>query len=83
MNKKVVQQELDANWTLLAEPIQTVMRKHAVPKAYEKLKELTRGKTVNKKVVQEFIQSLKIPQSDKDLLLKLSPATYIGLADKL
>ncbi len=83
LNKKVVQEELDQNWALLAEPIQTVMRKHAVPKAYEKLKELTRGKEVNKKVVQEFVSSLKIPKEDKERLLKLSPSTYIGIADKL
>ncbi len=83
LNKKVVQEELDKNWALLAEPIQTVMRKHAVPKAYEKLKELTRGKEVNKKVVQEFVSSLKIPKEDKERLLKLSPSTYIGIADKL
>jgi len=82
LNKKVIQDELDKNWTLLAEPIQTVMRKYAIPKAYEKLKELTRGKTVNKKIVQEFIKSLKIPQEDKERLMKLSPETYIGIADK-
>lgn len=83
LNKKVIQDELDRNWSLLAEPIQTVMRKHSVPKAYEKLKELTRGKEVNKKVVQEFVKSLKIPKEDKERLLKLTPATYIGMADKL
>jgi len=82
LNKKVVQEELDRNWALLAEPIQTVMRKHGVPKAYEKLKELTRGKTINKESVREFVSSLKIPKEDKDRLLKLTPQTYIGLADK-
>lgn len=83
LNKKVIQDELDRNWSLLAEPIQTVMRKYAVPKAYEKLKELTRGKEVNKKVIQGFVKSLKIPKEDKERLLKLTPATYIGMADKL
>ncbi len=83
LNKKVIQKELDQNWALLAEPIQTVMRKHAVPKAYEKLKELTRGKTVNKKVVQEFVKNLKIPKEDKERLMKLTPENYIGMADKL
>lgn len=82
LNKKVIQDELDRNWALLAEPIQTVMRKNAVPNAYEKLKELTRGKEVNEKTVQTFIQTLRIPKEDKDLLLKLTPSTYIGLADK-
>lgn len=83
INKKAIKQELDNNWALLAEPIQTVMRKHAVPKAYEKLKELTRGKEVNQKTVQEFVKTLKIPKEDKERLLKLSPFTYIGMADKL
>ncbi len=82
LNKKFIQCELSANWMLLAEPIQTVMRKHAVPKAYEKLKELTRGKAVGQKEVQKFIKSLKIPKEDKDRLLKLTPETYIGMADK-
>ncbi len=83
VNKKAIQKELDNNWALLAEPIQTVMRKHAILKAYEKLKELTRGKEINQKTVQEFIKTLKIPKEDMDRLLKLSPATYIGMADKL
>ena len=82
LNKKVIQCELSANWMLLAEPIQTVMRKHAMPKAYEKLKELTRGKVIGQKEVQAFIKSLKIPKEDKDRLLKLTPETYIGIADK-
>ena len=83
LNKKTAEEELDKNWALLAEPIQTVMRKHAVPKAYEKLKELTRGKEINKEVVQTFIKSLDIPEEDKKELLKLTPATYIGLADQI
>jgi len=82
LNKKVIQEELNAAWALLAEPIQTVMRKHGVPKAYEKLKELTRGKAIGRKEVQKFIKELKIPKEDKDRLLKLTPETYIGLADK-
>ena len=83
LNKKVVQDELDRNWALLAEPIQTVMRKHGVPQAYEKLKELTRGKEITKEAVRTFVEKLEIPEEDKKQLLKLSPSTYIGLADKL
>jgi len=83
LNKKVVQDELDRNWALLAEPIQTVMRKHGVPNAYEKLKELTRGKEINKESVRSFIKGLNIPKDDKDRLLKLTPAKYIGIADKV
>ena len=83
LNKKVIQEELDKNWTLLAEPIQTVMRKYGMPNAYEKLKELTRGKEITKETVQTFIKTLKIPEEDKKRLLKLTPATYTGLAGKL
>ena len=83
LNKKIVQKELDDNWALLAEPIQTVMRKNGVPKAYEKLKELTRGKEITKESVRKFIKDLKIPKEDKERLLKLTPKTYIGLADKI
>ncbi len=81
LNKKVIQKELEQNWALLAEPIQTVMRKHGVPKAYEKLKGLTRGKEINQETVRKFIKELKIPKEDKDRLLKLTPETYTGLAD--
>jgi adenylosuccinate lyase len=82
LNKKVIQDELNKNWALLAEPIQTVMRKNGVPNAYEKLKELTRGKEITKESVRKFIKSLKIPKEDKERLLKLTPKTYIGLASK-
>jgi len=83
LNKKVIQHELDNNWALLAEPIQTVMRKNGVPDAYEKLKELTRGKEITKETVRKFISELKIPKEDRERLLKLTPQTYIGLADKI
>lgn len=82
LNKVVLQKELDDNWALLAEPIQTLLRKHGVTGAYEKLKALTRGKEVNEKIVRAFIKSLKIPHEDKERLLKLTPARYIGLADQ-
>jgi adenylosuccinate lyase len=83
LNKKFIQQELENNWALLAEPIQTVMRKNGVPGAYEKLKELTRGKEITKETVRKFISGLKIPKEDKERLLKLTPETYIGLAEKI
>lgn len=83
LNKKIIQAELDRNWALLAEPIQTVMRKNGVPNAYEKLKELTRGKEINKETVRAFIKTLKLQEDDKKRLLKLTPANYIGLAGKL
>jgi adenylosuccinate lyase len=72
--------ELDANWELLAEPIQTVMRRHAVPEAYEQLKELTRGRRLDAAAVAEFIDGLPIPPGEKQRLRALTPATYIGLA---
>jgi adenylosuccinate lyase len=73
--------DLDANWEVLAEPIQTVMRRYAVSGAYEQLKELTRGKDgINRASLASFILGLKIPEAEKKRLLKLTPATYIGKA---
>ena len=83
LNKKIIDADLDANWELLAEPIQTVMRRHKVENAYEQLKELTRGKKVNKKTVHKFIDQLSIPSADKKRLKSLTPSTYIGLATEL
>jgi adenylosuccinate lyase len=83
VEKDAIKKDLENKWELLAEPIQVVMRMHKVPNAYEKLKELTRGKEVNKAVVQKFIKSLKIPAADKARLLKLTPENYVGLAEKL
>jgi adenylosuccinate lyase len=76
--------DLDANWEVLAEPIQTVMRRYAVPGAYEQLKELTRGKAgINRASLAVFIRGLKIPDAEKKRLLKLTPATYTGKAAAL
>lgn len=83
-NKKVIQEDLKDRWELLAEPIQVMMRKHLVPDAYEKLKELTRGKGgVTKELVQKFITGLKIPAADKKILSALTPETYVGAAEDL
>ena len=65
---------------MLAEPIQTVMRRYGVEKPYEKLKELTRGKRIDQQSLQEFINGLEIPQQAKDRLLALTPQNYIGNA---
>ncbi len=84
VNKKVVQEDLKDHWELLAEPIQTVMRKNLVPNSYEKLKALTRGKGgMSKAVIQKFVKSLKIPAADKKRLLELTPEKYTGMAEKL
>lgn len=83
INITAINNDLDNNWELLAEPIQTVMRKLGVENAYEQLKELTRGKKVDAVKVQEFVQHLNIAEDEKAKLLKLTPHNYIGLANKL
>ncbi|MER2542084.1 MAG: lyase family protein, partial [Candidatus Accumulibacter phosphatis] len=75
--------DLDANWELLAEPVQTVMRRHGVVNPYEKLKELTRGKRVSREDMQRFVESLAIPEAAKAALLELTPWGYTGMAAKL
>jgi adenylosuccinate lyase len=75
--------DLDANWELLAEPIQTIMRRYAVPEAYEQLKALTRGRRVNAAAVAEFVDGLPLPEAAKQRLRELTPATYLGLAARL
>jgi adenylosuccinate lyase len=75
--------DLDANWELLAEPIQTIMRRYAVPEAYEQLKALTRGRRVNAAAVAEFVDGLPLPEAEKRRLRELTPASYLGLAAQL
>ncbi len=75
--------DLDACWEVLAEPIQTVMRRYAVPNPYEQLKELTRGKGITREALQEFIGTLAIPEAEKARLLQMTPASYIGKAAEL
>jgi len=76
-------EDLDANWELLAEPIQTVMRRYGVENAYEQLKALTRGQRVSASSLRAFIAQLAIPDAAKQALLELTPATYIGAAARL
>ena len=83
VNEQSLLNELNNNWELLAEPIQTVMRRYGIEKPYEKLKELTRGKKVNAEVIAEFIDNLDMPDAAKAELKALSPATYIGDAIRL
>ncbi len=83
-NRTVLAADLDASWEVLAEPIQTVMRRYGVTGAYEQLKELTRGKEgINRESLRAFIQTLAIPESARQQLLALTPATYIGKATEL
>ena len=83
INADTMKADLDANWELLAEPIQTVMRRYAVPNAYEKLKELTRGTRVSREGMQAFVSTLDIPEAAKADLLKLTPWDYTGKAAEL
>jgi adenylosuccinate lyase len=83
VNEAKLLEELDQNWELLAEPIQTVMRKYGIEKPYEKLKELTRGKRVNQQIMADFIDGLELPEEAKVEMKKLTPANYIGRAIEL
>jgi adenylosuccinate lyase len=83
LNEAALAEDLDAAWEVLAEPIQTVMRRYAVPGAYERLKEVTRGKTVRAEDLHALIRSLEIPDSEKERLLALTPAGYTGKAAEL
>ena len=83
INPSVIAADLDNNWELLAEPIQTVMRKCGMENAYEKLKDLTRGKKVDAAGIQLFVAGLDLPEAEKAKLAALTPHNYIGLADKL
>ena len=81
VNEAVLARELDANWELLAEPVQTVMRRYGIEKPYEKLKELTRGKRITPQDLANFIDALELPNAAKDEMKALSPATYVGRAE--
>lgn len=83
VNEERLLEELDDNWEVLAEPIQTVMRRYGIEKPYEKLKELTRGKRVTKEIMQNFVETLPLPQHEIDRLKQMTPANYIGYAVEL
>jgi len=84
VNAPRVAADLDASWEVMAEPIQTVMRRYNIENAYDKLKELTRGKSgINRESLAAFIATLNIPEAEKQRLLQLSPDTYIGRAAEL
>ena len=83
INVDAIEADLDANWEVLAEPIQTVMRRYGIAKPYEKLKELTRGQRITPEQMQLFIEKLEIPLEAKTTLLELTPRNYTGYAEKL
>jgi len=83
LNEAQLAADLDDSWEVLAEPIQTVMRRHGVAGAYEKLKEVTRGQRVTQEALHALIHSLDIPQEDRQRLLALTPGSYTGKAEEL
>ena len=83
VNEQHLRDELDQNWEVLAEPIQTVMRPYGIEKPYEKLKELTRGKRVTGEAMREFIDGLSLPEAEKARLKAMTPESYIGYAVEL
>ena len=82
VNEETIKADVSQAWEVLAEAVQTLMRRYGIPNPYEKLKALTRGQAVTKDVLLEFVRTLDIPDTEKERLLKLTPETYIGLADE-
>ncbi|MGV6857678.1 MAG: adenylosuccinate lyase [bacterium] len=80
LNRQSLAADLDSNWEVLAEPIQTVMRRYGIEKPYEKLKELTRGQSINAETLRVFIESLAIPEDEKQRLVAMTPGSYTGNA---
>ena len=83
INEAAIARDLDASWEVLAEPIQTVMRRFGLPEPYEQLKHFTRGAPMTRELMQGFIAKLDIPQADKQRLLEMTPGSYTGLAAAL
>jgi adenylosuccinate lyase len=83
VNRDALQADIAEAWELLAEAVQTVMRRYGIPEPYEKLKALTRGQAVTRELIHGFIETLDIPASEKTRLLALTPESYLGLAADL
>ena len=83
VNPQALADDLDSSWEVLAEPIQTVMRRYALPNPYERLKELTRGKAITRESIQAFIQTLELPEEEKARLMDMTPGNYTGIASSL
>jgi len=83
VNAAAIDADIDACWEVLAEPVQTVMRRYGLPQPYEQLKALTRGKGITEEALREFIQGLELPDEPKARLLAMTPRTYVGLAAQL
>ncbi|PLX86103.1 MAG: adenylosuccinate lyase [Desulfuromonas sp.] len=83
LNEDKLAEDLDGAWEVLAEPIQTVMRKAGIEKPYEKLKELTRGQKIDRETIRDFVEGLELAPEDKERLLALTPGSYVGLAPEI
>jgi len=83
LNAQAIDADIDACWEVLAEPVQTVMRRYGLPQPYEQLKALTRGKGINQEGLTEFIENLDLPEEPKGRLLAMTPRSYVGLAVEL
>lgn len=81
LNAEALRSDLDNSWEVLAEPIQTIMRKHGIPEPYEKLKELTRGAVLDRKAIEEIVAGLDISETAKQQMLALTPGNYTGNAE--
>ena len=83
LNEASLAADLDGAWEVLAEPIQTVMRRYGLPEPYEQLKAFTRGQPMTRELMQGFVTRLDLPEADKARLLAMTPASYIGMASEL
>ncbi|MBV1916061.1 MAG: adenylosuccinate lyase [Pseudomonadales bacterium] len=83
INEVRLLQDLDSSWEVLAEPIQTIMRRYNIENPYEKLKELTRGKTITREILADFVETLDMPEDAKEQMRNLTPANYTGYAEQL
>ena len=83
INPAALAADLDAAWEVLAEPVQTVMRRHGLPDPYAQLKDFTQGKPITRELMQGFIEALPLPDDEKRRLLEMTPASYTGLAEPL
>ncbi len=83
INAERIETDLDGTWEILAEAVQTVMRRYGLPEPYEQLKSLTRGRGIDRDSLRRFINDLELPTEAKQRLLQLTPSTYIGLAEDL
>jgi len=83
LNEQNLANDLDNAWEVMAEPIQTVMRKAGIEKPYEKLKELTRGQKITSETIRAFIEGLELADDDKQRLLEMTPGSYVGMAPQI